>query len=115
MNGLLRKLRDKEGFSDTEKVIADYLMENFRDLTKCSTRDLAKRTFTSSAAIVRFAQKMGFEGYSEFKLRFLTEITQYVSEPKENFFSERDTVPIIMDKIRHINMNVIQETYNMLN
>ena len=114
MNDLLRKLRDKEGFSETEKVIADYLMNNFRNLPNLTTRELAKKTFTSSAAIVRFAQKLGFEGYSEFKVRFLADMMRYISEPRENYLSPRDTVPIIMDKIRYLNMNVVQETFNML-
>ena len=71
MTGLLKKLNDKTNFSNTEQVIANYIMENFREIGNYSTRQLAKKTFTSSAAIVRFSQKLGFEGYTDFKTKFL--------------------------------------------
>ena len=71
MTDLISKLRDKKIFSSTEQVIADYILKNFREVANLSTRQLAKETFTSSAAIVRFSQKLGFSGYAEFKTKFL--------------------------------------------
>ncbi len=110
MARLLQKLQEKEHFSQTECVIADYLMEHYREVAAFSTRQLAKETFTSSAAVVRFSQKLGFEGYAEFKLKFLTEMTQYASEPKELFFSEKDTIPSLIDKTFHISTGALKET-----
>ena len=61
MANLIKELKEQEGFSDSEKMIADFLLENYRGLAALSTRQLAKLTYTSSVAIVRFSQKMGFE------------------------------------------------------
>ena len=72
LTDLISKLRDKKIFSSTEQVIADYILNNYKDLANFSTRRLAKETFTSSAAIVRFSQKLGCSGYAEFKTKFLT-------------------------------------------
>ena len=80
MSSLLKKLQNKEMLSSTEMIVSDYLIENYRDLPKLSTRELAKRTFTSSAAIVRFCQKLGFEGYTDFKLSFMIEMMKHGSE-----------------------------------
>ena len=102
MSGLLKKLNDKSQFSDTEKVIADYILENFRELVNLSTRQLAQKTFTSSAAIVRFSQKLGFEGYTDFKTKFLAEMMQHISEPKEKFISDKDTINSIVEKVLKI-------------
>lgn len=114
MAGLLKRLQEKEGFSETERIVADYMLEHFRELANFSTRQLAKNTFTSSAAIVRFSQKLGFEGYADFKIRFLAEMMQQTSEPKERFFSEKDTIPDIIDKIMHMGTGAIKETHDLL-
>ncbi|MBQ1913823.1 MAG: MurR/RpiR family transcriptional regulator [Selenomonadaceae bacterium] len=114
MAGLLKRLQEKEGFSETERIVADYMLEHFRELANFSTRQLAKNTFTSSAAIVRFSQKLGFEGYADFKIRFLAEMMQQTSEPKERFFSEKDTIPDIIDKIMHMGSGAIKETHTII-
>ena len=62
---LIKELQEKKGFSDSERTIADYLLKHSRLLPSMTTRQLARETYTSSAAIVRFCQKLGFGGYTE--------------------------------------------------
>ena len=64
MKNLVEQLQAKEGFSPSECILADFLLGNFRLLAGMSTRQLAKETYTNSAAIVRFSQKLGFGGYT---------------------------------------------------
>ena len=115
MSKLLRKLQNKDLLSESECIISQYLMENYRDFQKLSTRELAKRTFTSSAAVIRFCQKLGFEGYTDFKINFLTEIMQHGDEVQAQIINEQDDINLIMSKVREINVNAINEAYNMLN
>ena len=115
MTGLLGKLNDKNNFSDTEQVIAKYIMENYRELVNCSTRQLAKKTFTSSAAIVRFSQKLGFEGYTDFKTKFLAEMMQQKTEPYDRFVTDRDSINLIIEKVTSIELNAIKETSEKIN
>ena len=115
MIGLLGKLDDKTNFSETEKLIADYIMENFRDIANLSTRQLAKKTFTSSAAIVRFSQKLGFEGYTDFKTKFLAEMMQRVSEPQDKFITDKDTVNKIVEKVIGIEIAALKDTHEKIN
>ena len=114
MAKLLKQLQDKVGFSDTERVIADYLLAHYRDVGALSTLQLATVTYTSSAAIVRFSQKLGFEGYTEFKVQFLAEVMQGTSSPKERFITENDTVPDVIDKVLSIGQNGLADTRAML-
>jgi len=114
MANLLKLLQNQEGFSDTERMIANYLLENSRDVGALSTRQLAAKTYTSSAAIVRFSQKLGFEGYTEFKVQFLAEIMQGTGIPKERFITESDTVPDVIDKVLNIGQNALLDTRAML-
>ena len=61
------KLNLKEEMSDTEKGIADYLLNKGRDIEKYSVRALAIGAFTSPATVVRFCKKLGFSGFDDFK------------------------------------------------
>lgn len=115
MSVLLEKLSSKKNFSDTEQVIANYVMENYHDLLNCSTRQLAKKTFTSSAAIVRFSQKLGFEGYTEFKTKFLAEMMQKKSEPYEKNITSADDVNMIIEKVKNIELRAIKNTQEKIN
>ncbi len=81
-----------------------------------STRQLAKDTYTNSAAIVRFSQKLGFGGYTEFKVQFLAEMLQYVNRPHgaELLMTDRDSVHSILDKVTSIEIDALKDTRSML-
>ena len=114
MANLRRVLQEKQGFSEAESAIADYLVEHFRELGNFSTRQLAKATYTNSAAIVRFTQKLGFEGYVDFKVHFMAEMMQHEDEPPERHFTRKDNVPLIMEKMMYLGINTFKETHDIL-
>lgn len=116
MTGLVKQLQEKTGFSESEAMIADYLLTHFRMLPGMSTRQLAKETFTSSAAIVRFSQKLGFGGYTEFRVKFLAEMMRYIERPHgdELVMTDRDSVHSLLDKVTSIELDAIKDTRTML-
>lgn len=67
---LIKELQEKKGFSDSEQTIADYLLKHSRLLPSMTTRQLARETYTSSAAIVRFCQKRTMAATRSFALSF---------------------------------------------
>lgn len=116
MKGLIKQLQEQEGFSESERMIATYLLAHFRNLPGMSTRQLAKETFTSSAAIVRFSQKLGFGGYTEFRVKFLADMMRYTDRPhgEELAMTDKDSVHSILDKVTSIELDSIKETRGML-
>ncbi len=116
MTGLVKQLQEKTGFSESEAMIADYLLTHFRMLPGMSTRQLAKETFTSSAAIVRFSQKLGFGGYTEFRVKFLAEMMRYIERPHGDdlVMTDRDSVHSLLDKVTSIELDAIKDTRTML-
>ena len=116
MKNLVEKLQAKEGFSPSECILADFLLKNFRLLAGMSTRQLAKETYTNSAAIVRFSQKLGFGGYTEFKVQFLAEMMERIRNPQVTDFSmtDRDTVQSLMDKVTGLEVEALRSTRGML-
>ena len=54
--------------TNSEKTIADYIINHIEHVLSISVQALAKEINTSVATIVRFAQHLGFDGYKEFRL-----------------------------------------------
>lgn len=53
----------------SEKKIADYILSDPGALLPLSITDLADRSQSSEATIVRFAKRLGLSGYQELKTR----------------------------------------------
>lgn len=56
-------------FNETDLEIYKYVLANEQDVTYMSIRQLAKATCVSTSTVLRFCEKSGCEGYSEFKER----------------------------------------------
>lgn len=62
----LRALQDNFGsFSRSRKAIARYLIDHIDEAPLLSAQELARKTSTTSSTVVRFAQNLGFAGYTE--------------------------------------------------
>lgn len=113
---LIKELQEQQDFSDSERTIATYLLQYSRLLPSMTTRQLARETYTSSAAIVRFCQKLGFGGYTEFRVEFLAQMMKYLEQPYgvELSVTNQDSVHSILDKVTRLEIDALQETYQML-
>lgn len=113
---LIKELQEQQDFSDSERTIATYLLQHSRLLPSMTTRQLARETYMSSAAIVRFCQKLGFGGYTEFRVEFLAQMMKYLEQPYgvELSVTNQDSVHSILDKVTRLEIDALQETYQML-
>ena len=57
----------RNNFSDTDMAIARYIFQHRKEVKRISIHNLAKDCAVSSTAIVRFSQKLGFDGFGELK------------------------------------------------
>ncbi|MDO4294825.1 MAG: MurR/RpiR family transcriptional regulator [bacterium] len=73
---LLLQLQEAEGFTNHEKEVAHYILENLNQIPDMSAQELARASFTSKATVVRLSQKLGLSGYQEFKLKLVEEMSQ---------------------------------------
>lgn len=64
---LLEVLNHTQGFSDGHCAIAAWLLEHRNEAATLTTKQIARATFTSPAAVVRFAQKLGYNGFEELR------------------------------------------------
>ena len=56
-----------QDLSDTDKCIWRYIESHREEVRRASIHELARACAVSSASIVRFAQKLGFDGFGEMK------------------------------------------------
>lgn len=70
---LLEKMNQTTLFSEAEQVVVTYLLENMNQIENMTLDQLAKKTFTSNATIIRTCRKLGYQGYKQFKIQFVKE------------------------------------------
>ena len=59
--------------SDREKLIADFVMANQRDIPSMTTREIATCSETSAATVSRFVRHLGYESFSDLRDAMLHE------------------------------------------
>lgn len=57
----------EKNFTNTEKKIANYLEDNIEEVHRYQLVSLSDRIGVSKSAMLRFCQKIGYSGFSEFK------------------------------------------------
>lgn len=71
-------LANYENLSNLHKKIADYIISNFHEAVFLSVTELARSSGTSEATIVRFAKKIGYDGFMDFKQDLVTYFKEYM-------------------------------------
>ena len=60
------RIRDKE-FTKTEKIIADYILDNINTIGFSPLKDVAMACGVSDTSVIRFLRELGYDGYTDFK------------------------------------------------
>ena len=65
----ITKLKEmKETFTKTEKKISEYILENLEAIKGMRAKELGEFIGISQPSIIRFAKKLGYKGFPEFKI-----------------------------------------------
>ena len=62
MKTMGEKLSEMDGFTDTEKELAGYIINHPDEISALSATELAERAFVSKASVSRMCKKLGAEG-----------------------------------------------------
>lgn len=111
-------LNDKDEFSYVEVIIANYILEQEINITNLSARFIAKEINTAPSTITRFCQKIGFEGFNEFKQAYLKEL-DYLSSHFEQInpnypFEYNDKNIVVANKIGQLYHETINDTLSLI-
>lgn len=109
----LNELKRMNKLTSTEQGIVNYILTNPEELEKISSRQLAELTYTSPATVVRICQKLGFSGYSEFKIKYLQEVYQTPRMDqinRTNPITSEDSLHRIVNKVAALEITAIEQT-----
>ena len=85
-----------------EKRLGQYLIDQGIELENATVRTVAKEVFLAPSSVVRFVQKLGFEGFNDFKKQYLEEIrylsTHFQKIDSNRPFSQNDKNIVIANK-----------------
>lgn len=115
---IMTQLEFELNFSQSEKQISRYILNNGEDVLSMSVKELSKKTYTSPATIVRLCKKLGLEGYNEFKIKYSAEL-QFDKRNKKridvNFpFQPNDNDETIAKNLLSMTKEVINDTHQLL-
>ena len=98
--------------TSSEKKLASFIMANGQQAQKMSISELSEACDVAGSTISRFCRKMGYEGYSEFRLALASATA---SRPGYNAslsgeISSEDSVKTLGDKLAAAEIDAINET-----
>lgn len=105
-------------YSDARHAVGEFIIQEQRNVYKYTIAEIAERTYTSKATVVRFAKAMGYEGWKEFMRDYIAEVQYqkaHESDLDYNFpFQENDDVHTIIGNIQKLQAESLHETADLL-
>ena len=102
-------------FTNTEKKVADYILDNIKDVIYMSITDLADACNVGESSVFRFCKTMDLKGYQEFKIVLAHSISLDDETPQlSSMITMQDTIEELASKALSSNVNALTETFNLL-
>ncbi len=73
-------LANAASLSKQQQVIADFLLDNLQEIPFLSVMEVAERTGTSEATVVRLSQRIGYNGYARLKMALVDMLREEMNE-----------------------------------
>lgn len=101
--------------TETERRLASYLLEHSDKVIRMNAKEFAGACNSSPAAVVRFSQKLGFQGFTDLKLTLAQESGQEDPDAFQSVIRDNDDMETIVRKAERIHLQNISLTYQMVN
>lgn len=115
---LIKERLERCDFSNSERVIVNYILEHPKQIKHMTTKDIADATFTSPSTLIRIAHKMNFNGWIELKEAYLKEeeyLESHFSDIDANYpFENNDTIMSIATKLAKLKQESIEDTLSLI-
>ncbi|PXA66552.1 MurR/RpiR family transcriptional regulator [Vibrio sp. 11986-1-5] len=112
-----RMLSRRTQLSANELKIADWILAHPQQAALMTSLQLAEQVSASQSSIIKFAQKMGFKGYSAFKLLLVEELSRkqaLESTPVQHNIFINDPLAVIAQKLVQAKTDAMFHTTNAL-
>ncbi|EKO3697897.1 MULTISPECIES: SIS domain-containing protein [Vibrio] len=112
-----RMISRRTQLSANELKIADWILAYPQQAALMTSLQLAEQVSASQSSIIKFAQKMGFKGYSAFKLLLVEELSRkqaLESTPVQHNIFINDPLAVIAQKLVQAKTDAMFHTTNAL-
>ncbi len=106
-------LREYENLKPVGKRLANYIMDNEREVIHLSITELAERADVSETTVIRFCRQLGYEGYQDFKIRTAQGMVPELSNIHEDL-SEGDSPRSVLKKVFASSISAIEDTLQII-
>ncbi|MDR0921872.1 MAG: MurR/RpiR family transcriptional regulator [Lactobacillales bacterium] len=114
MQNILFEIQDKlPGMTSVEQKLGNYILNHSRQVLSMSAQTLAKESNTSPATAIRFAKKLGLEGFTQLKLLISANLSS-VDTGRTAEFAEDDSVNDIKEKMKTRMNYMVDQTNDLL-
>jgi len=97
----------------SEKKIAKYILECSKDVLYMNINELAKKSKSSSAAVVRFCKSIGIENFGNLKVRLSAESVQGTTVSNLDI-EDKESVSSIIEKTLSNTIQVFEDTAHQI-
>lgn len=101
-------------FTRAEKKVADFIIQNPKDVLFMSITDLAEACGVGDTSVFRFCKTMELKGYQEFKMKLSLGMSDSPQEPFTGNISLTDSFQELSYKVLSTNINALTEAYSLL-
>jgi DNA-binding MurR/RpiR family transcriptional regulator len=104
-------------FTKAEKKVADYILQNSREVLFMSITGLAEACEVGDTSVFRFCKTLKLKGYQEFKMMLSLSLHDEATGQGrlEGDINLTDSFAEVSRKVLNTNMSALEETYSLLN
>lgn len=117
VDNLMLKLREiKENLTPAEKKVAEYVLSFPEEVPQYSIKELASKSKTSDASVVRLCKTLGYDGYRQFIVSISAELASRVQDNGEEYtdIQPGDDLNTIIKNVSLNNCKSIEDTLSVI-
>ncbi|CAM3961790.1 MurR/RpiR family transcriptional regulator [Paenibacillus alkaliterrae] len=114
VQNMLGKIRSYQArFSEKEKKIAAYILNNPEKIIHSTINEVADDLNVAEATVFRFCKHIGYKGYQAMKIALASEIMTPTQQLYEEI-NESDSTKTIAEKVFKSNIRTLENTFQIL-
>ncbi|TWT06359.1 MurR/RpiR family transcriptional regulator [Planococcus sp. CPCC 101016] len=100
-------------FSEKEKKIADYVLNDPKNIIHLTINQIADELGLAESTIFRFCQRIGFKGFQAFKISLAAEVVAPLKDIHEKI-EEGDSISAVTEKVFRSNIKTLEDTLQIV-
>ena len=114
MDIVLRIKEEYRKLTKSEKKVADYFIDNYKDAINESIQSIAVATDTSPATVIRFVKTLKFDGLQQLKLAIAADMDSQKPDITDEIIHQKDGLSEIVEKNKRNLINSIERLYALM-